>query len=134
MRKGIYFSLLAFTLCVFVACFASQTPGQVAKKNAEYLANGQYEKFIDGIAFDENASKEDIKEQKEMILSLLEKGKESIDGKDGLAKVDVISEVIAEDGNSAKVLLKQTYKNGDSEESGYDMVKKNGRWKMVIKK
>lgn len=135
MKKMIYFSLFVLTLGIFAACSSSEKPGEAAKKYAQYVADGKYDKFVDAIAYDENATAEQLKEQKQMLTALLEeKGKKSIDEKGGIAKVEIVSEVISADGNEAKVILKQTYGNGDTEDANYDMVKKDGTWKMVIKK
>lgn len=135
MKKVIYFSLFVLTLGIFAACSSSEKPGEAAKKYAQYIADGKYEKFIDAIAFDESAEPEKIKEQKDMLLALLqEKGLKSIEDKGGIKSIDIISEVIDAEGTTAKVKLQQTYGNGDTEEANYDMVKKNGTWKMVIKK
>jgi len=135
MKKVIYFSLFVFTLGIFTACSSSDRPGEAAKKYAQYIADGKFDEFMDGIAFDENATTEDIDEQKEMLLALLqEKGQKSIEAKEGLKKIDILSEVISEDGKNAKVMLQQTFGNGETETAGYDMIKKDGTWKMVIKK
>ena len=134
MKKVIYFSLFVFALGFLTAC-SSGSPAQAAKKYAEYMESGDYDKFVDGIAFSDTATEEEVKQQKEMILALLqEKGQKSMEEKGGLKKVEIISETISEDGNTAKVILKQTYGNGDTEDANYDMTKKDGRWKMVIKK
>lgn len=134
MKKMIYFGLFIFTLGLFASC-SSNKPGEAAKQYAQYVADGKYEKFVDGIVFDESATPEQIKEQKEMLLALIqEKGKKGIEDKGGLKKIEVISEVMSEDGNSAAVILQQTYGNGDTEDANYDMVKKDGTWKIKIKK
>ncbi len=122
------------SLGIFAAC-SSTTPGEAAKKYTQYVADGEYEKFVDAIAYDEKADEAAVKQQKEMILALLqEKGKKSIDEKEGITNIEIVSEEISEDGNEAKVSLKQTYGNGETEDANYDMVKKDGTWKMVVKK
>ena len=135
MRKVIYFSLFVLTLGIFASCSSSERPGEAAVKYAQYIADGKYDKFIDAIAFDEKATDEQVKEQKEMILAILEeKGQQSIEDKGGITKIDILSEVISADGNTANVILKNTYGNGETEDANYDMVKRSGTWKMVIKK
>lgn len=135
MKKIIYFSLCVLTLCAYAACASSDSPAKAAKVYAEYMKDGKYDKFADGLAFHENASADQIEQQKEMITSLLkEKGEKELAKQGGLKDIDIVSEEIAEDGLSAKVVLKQTYGNGDSEEATFDMVKRNGTWKMIVKK
>ncbi|MDR3118144.1 MAG: DUF4878 domain-containing protein [Mediterranea sp.] len=134
MKKMIYFSLLVLLPGLFAAC-SSAGPGEAAKKYAQYIADGQYGKFIDGIAFDENTTEEQVKEQKEMLAALLrEKGKKEIDKRGGLKRIEIVSEDISADGNEAEVVLKQTYGDGTTDDEDYEMVKKDGVWKMVVRK
>ncbi|KAA6309409.1 hypothetical protein EZS27_039090, partial [termite gut metagenome] len=76
MKKIIYFSLSLITLFTITACFSeTETPGAAAKKYAEYLASGDYEKFVDAITIESDQTPEQIKEEKDGLLSLLkEKG------------------------------------------------------------
>lgn len=70
-----------------------------------------------------------------MIVALLkEKGSKSIEEKGGIKKIEVLSETIASDKKTAQVVLKQTYGNGDAEDTNFDMVEQNGTWKIVMKK
>ncbi|KAA6336727.1 hypothetical protein EZS27_015131 [termite gut metagenome] len=134
MKKIIYFSLLLITLFTIAACFSeTETPGAAAKKYAEYLVSGDYEKFVDAIAIesDEDQAPEQIKETKDGILSLLkEKGAKAIEERGGIESTEVVSETISEDGKTAKVVIKQTYGNGEVEENDYNMVKEENTWKM----
>ena len=67
---------------------------EAAKKYAEYMESGDYDKFVDGIAFSDTATEEEVKQQKEMILALLqEKGQKSMEEKGGLKKVEIISDI-----------------------------------------
>lgn len=133
MKNVIYLSLLM--LCVLFASCSSKTPGAVAKKYMEYVKDGDYDKFADGIMYNETATKEDIEQSKTMIVALLkEKASKEIDKKGGIKEIEVVSEKVSEDGNSADVVLKTIYGNGSSEESDCKMVLKDGVWKMDIKK
>lgn len=136
MKHVIRFSLLTITLTLFVACFSSETPGKAALRYAGYIADNQLDKFIDGVVFDENDSDEEIKEKKEMLLIFLkEKGVNSIEEMGGIEQTKIISEVISADGNEAEVILEQTYKKYKaSKTTTFNMVKKNGKWKMVVSK
>jgi hypothetical protein len=137
MKKIIYFSLSLITLFTIAACFSkTETPGDAAKKYAGYIASGDYEKFVDAIAIEtEDQTSEQVKEVKDGLLSLLkEKGAKTIEEKGGIESTEVVSETILEDGTTAEVVIKQTYGNGEVEESNYDMVKEENIWKISLKK
>jgi hypothetical protein len=135
MKKGlIYLGLLFVTTLLLVACTAS-SPGETAKKYAGYIQKGEYEKFADAIAVDQKATPEDNKKNKEMVVALLkDKAGKTIEDKGGIKTIDILSETVSEDGNTAKVVLKQTYGNGDAEDSNFDLVKQDGTWKIVMDK
>ncbi|KAA6349666.1 hypothetical protein EZS27_002904 [termite gut metagenome] len=136
MKKIIYFSLSLITLFTIAACFSeTETPGAAAKKYAEYVVSGDYEKFVDAIAIDlgEDQTPEQVKDAKEGLLSFLkEKGAKAIEERGGIESTEVVSETISEDGKTAKVVIKQTYGNGEVEENDYNMVKEENTWKMTI--
>jgi hypothetical protein len=54
--------------------------------------------------------------------------------KKGLKDVQILEETISEDGNQANLKVKFVYGDGTEEESTQDMVKQDGKWKMVFKK
>lgn len=132
MKRAIYFSL--FTVCMFLisACSGgTSSPGEAAKTYMGYLADGKYEKFVDALAKkSENVSKEEFELQKKQAALMIEqKAGKSLKEKGGLKNIEIISEEIDEDGNSAEVALKLTYGNGDTNENDYKMVKQDGKWK-----
>ena len=136
MKKMLYLILAVMTIGGMVSCSSSSSsPGAAAKKYAEYLGSGEYDKFIDGIYFGENTSKEEIEQGKTMLKALLaDKGANALEEKGGLKSVEVASEEISEDGKSATVVLKQTYGDGSVEEDDSNMVLVNGKWLMEMDK
>lgn len=136
MKKVFYLSLMVMAMFVMAACSSSpSTPGDALKKYSEYLQKGDYEKFVDGLAFDESQDAAKIKEQKEALISMLkEKISKEYEKKGGIKDIEIISEQIAEDGNTAVVKTKYTYGNGETEEGDQQMVKKDGKWLMSIGK
>ena len=110
MKKVFYFSLMVMTMFLMTAC-SSSGPGDAMKKYGNYLIKGDYEKFVDGLAFDESVGAEKMKEQKDGLVSMLkEKVSKEYEKKDGLKSIEIISEEISEDGNSATVKIKQSEK------------------------
>ncbi|WP_246368578.1 DUF4878 domain-containing protein [Phocaeicola faecicola] len=63
-----------------------------------------------------------------------EKGAKTLDEKGGLKEIEIVSEEIAEDGNSAVVTFKQHYGDGSVKEDTQKMAKVDGKWLMDIGK
>jgi len=135
MKKVFYFSLMIMTMFVMAACSSSGGPGDAMKKYGNYLIKGNYEKFVDGLAFDQDATPDKLKEQKDGLVSMLkEKVSKEYEKMGGLKSIEVLSEEISEDGNTATVKIKQTYGNGETQEGSQTMVKRDGKWLMSVDK
>ena len=131
MKKVFFLSL--FSMCLFlVSCSGPSTPGEAAKQYYGYLADGKYDKFVDGFAFDEGIGKDELKAQKTVMVSVLkEKGEKALEMKKGIKNVEVLEEDIAEGGESAKVKIKINYGDETSNEEIMSLEKQDGTWKMV---
>lgn len=135
MKKVFYFGMLAIAILVMAACSSSNNPGDALKKYGQYLQNGNYENFVEGLAFDSNQDAGKVKEQKEALVSILkEKVSKEYEKKGGIKDIEILSEQIAEDGNTAVVKTRYTYGNGETEEEEQQMVKKDGKWLMSMNK
>lgn len=135
MKKVFYFGMLAIAILVMAACSSSNNPGDALKKYGQYLQNGDYENFVEGLAFDGNQDAGKVKEQKEALVSILkEKVSKEYEKKGGIKDIEILSEQIAEDGNTAVVKTRYTYGNGETEEEEQQMVKKDGKWLMSMNK
>lgn len=75
-------------------------------------------------------------EAKALIVSLCkEKAGPQIEAKGGLASAEVVEEVVAEDGNTAKATVKFVYGNGEEDTQNVDLVKNSeGDWKAAFNK
>ncbi len=128
--KRMMYGLLALVAIIVMAC-SSNTPGGAALKYYNDVKNGNYEAYVEGIAFKEEITAED----KEQFVTLMkEKADKEYKKKEGISKVEMLSEEMAEDGQTATVTMKITYGNGETEESDVAMVLKDGAWKMDMKK
>ena len=131
MKKVFYFSLMF----MMAACSSSSSPGDAMKKYSNYLIKGDYEKFVDGIALDDSETADKLKEQKAGFVALLrDKVGKEYEKMGGLKSIEILSEEISEDGNTATVKIKQTYGNGETQEGTQSMVKRDGKWLMSIDK
>ena len=125
MKKVLYFSLVLTVMLAMVSCSSStNSPGAAMKEYSKYLQKGDYVKFVDGLAFDDKQTPEQIKEQKEGLASMIkEKGMKEYEKKGGI-----------KDSNTAVVKTKTTFGNGETEEGDQKMVKKDGKWLMSLGK
>ena len=135
MKKLVLFRVIVVAMLAFVSCSSGgSTPADALKNYATALQDGKYEKFVDGINFS-NATPDQQKEAREGFVALVkEKGAKEFEKKGGFKGFEILSEEIAEDGNSAVVKFKQIYGNGEEEESEQKMVKVDGKWLMDIGK
>ena len=96
------------------------------------LAN---EEVVNGIAFPDKLTPEELQQAKEQWRALLEeKSAKTIEQQGGIASFEILSEEISEDGNSATVTYKQVFGNGTEDDGTQKMVKKEGKWLMDINK
>ena len=136
MKRMLSFGMCIIALVLMVSCSSSSaTPGAALKGYVEELKAGNYEKFVEGIAFKDDLAAEQTQEQKAMGTSLLQQktGKE-FEKQGGLNGIEILSEEIWEDGNSAVVTFKMIYGDGSEKEDSQNMVKKDGKWLMDINK
>lgn len=120
-------------MLAMVSCTPS-TPGTALKNYMSALSDKDYEKFIDGCNISE-ADSEKAKEIREGLIAMIqEKGSKTIEKKGGLKEVEIVSEEMAEDGNSAIVTYKQHYGDGSVKEDTQKMIKVDGKWLMDIGK
>ena len=133
MKKVFYFTMMVMAVFVMAACSSSpSTPGDALKKYSGYLQSGD---FLETLTFHNSQDAAKVKEQKEALVSMLkEKVSKEYEKKGGIKDIEILSEQVAEDGNTAVVKTKYTYGNGETEEGEQQMVKKDGKWLMSIGK
>lgn len=129
------FAIAATGLAVSSCSSGASSPGEAAKQYAGYLAEGKYDKFVDACYYPADTPSDELKEQRAGMKSLLtEKVDESLEENGGITSVEVLSETIAADGQSAYVELRYTYGNGETDDNDMDLVLHDGRWLMEINK
>ena len=123
MKQLIRLGLMLVVVLAMVSCTPS-TPGAALKNYMSALSDKDYEKFIDGCNISE-ADSDKAKEIREGLIAMIqEKG----------SKIEIVSEEMAEDGNSAIVTYKQHYGDGSVKEDTQKMIKVDGKWLMDIGK
>ena len=137
MRKAFYMLMIAAIGLVAVSCSGpsgSSDPGKAAKGYAQYLADGNYNKFVEYIDYSSDVTPEELAEAKAMIASLMEEKaapKEAARGK--VKNIVVVSQELLENGERASVQLRLTYNDNSTEDVTYKLVKREAGWRMEAK-
>jgi hypothetical protein len=107
----------------------------VAVKIYEEMAAGNYEAIPENYYFGTD-NEEDRQDQEQFLISLCrEKVAPQIKKEGGISDVEVLEEIISEDGDMAKVKLLVTYGFGHTEEESVKLVLTDeGEWKAVMDK
>ena len=133
MRKLAYLSMMLVAMFIMAAC-SDNKPSDALKSYITAFHNGDYEKFVDGINFT-NVDPEKMDEFKEGFTAMVkEKGENQAKQKGGIKDVEILSEEISEDGNTAVIKYKEIYGDGSEEEKEGKMIKVDGKWKMDMGK
>lgn len=114
---------------LFTSCSAD-TPGQVAKNFVGYMKSGDSKKMLACTEVDKDLDESSRKQTELAAAAMAEKAKSALEEKGGLKNVEVVSETIDEEGESAKVVLKLTYGDGTDDQNTYKLVKQDGKWKI----
>ena len=137
MKRVLYLSMMVAALFMMASCSSSSSdsPSKALNGYVDELKAGNYEKFVEGIVFKDGLSDEEIQSGKAMWVGLLQdKGAKEFEKRGGLKGIEIISEEISEDGNSAVVTFKQMFGDGTETEDTQNMVKKDGKWLMDVNK
>ena len=117
MKKTICSFIAMFAIMfAFICCGSSNTPTGVAENALKCIQKSDFKSFIDLINI-EGSNKEDIDQKKVQLEALLSgKMSKALEAKSGLKSWEILSEEISEDGNKAKVKVKQTWGDGTEED------------------
>ncbi len=135
MTSQLSFSRLCSVFGLFILSLACSsypsTPGETARLFTETFANGDIEGAVEMIAAMDQAKPE----EKKKLTDFLTKAHTDIQQRhQGVKSVEILKEEITDNGNRATVVLKINYNDGASDEDTHRLVKKDGRWKMVMAK
>lgn len=133
MKLMIRLGMMAIALLAMVSC-SSSTPSGALEDYMSALKDKNYEKFVDGINISKG-SPEEVEEARKGLVSIMEeKAGKILEKNGGIKSIEIISEEIAEDGNSAVVKFKQIYGDDTEKEDSQKMVKVDGKWLMDVGK
>ena len=84
MKKVFYFTMMVMAVFVMAACSSSpSTPGDALKKYSGYLQSGDYENFVEGLAFDDSQDAAKVKTKYTYGNGETEEGEQQMVKKDG---------------------------------------------------
>ncbi len=125
--------MLACVLC-FASCGGADTPTAVAEKSIQCLQDQDYKGYVDLLNVEAEEG-EDLAANKENAVALIQgKAAQFIEKRGGIKSYEVLSEEIAEDGNSAKVKMKVVYGDDKEDEQTVKLVKVDDEWKVDLGK
>ncbi len=136
--KRLSFILGLMAIVFIMASCSSNTPKGVAEKSMKCLIDKDYKGYVDLVYTkdDPKESPDEIKQQKEMLASLLkDKAEKEYKKNKGIASYEIVNEETSENGEKAKVKMKVTYGNGEVKDEEIELRKdKDGNWKLDMGK
>jgi len=123
--------LSVFVLFLAISCGGGgNSPGKTAEKAMVTAADADAEGLVKLVYIEEGEeiSDEDI----EQLQMMLDYGQKEIEKKEGLKKIEIITEEIAEDGNEAEVKMKMINGDESEDEETIKLIKQDGKWKVKM--
>ncbi len=137
MKKTLTLMAVLCAALLLASC-SSNTPSAVAERSVKCLMDGKYDEYADLLYVSDKDTDDPsrLKQEKEDFVQLLEaKYQETLKRTGGIDKYEIVSEEIAQDGETATVNISLTYKNGRTEDYTTRLRKDaNGDWKITLGK
>lgn len=127
--KKILTSLTVVLVFVMMSCGGGNTPGKVVEGAFMKIGEGDFAGAADMMAKEDGAL---TAEEHDKVVALLSLAKGQLEENEGIKAIEVLSEEIAEDGNSADIKYKIIYGNGEEEEDEAKVVLLDGEWKLLF--
>lgn len=128
MKRLITLSFLVIAVLSLISCSPS-SPGKALKGYLNDIKNENYESFMEGVYFHEGMDEQRKEKKRAQLLSIIkDKGSREYQNKGGVKSIEILSEKVWEDGETATVRFKQTYGNGEEIIEKQKMIKKDGKW------
>lgn len=132
MKKLLVLLFVCVSTLAFWSCASDNSPKGVAAKAIECIQDKDYTGYVDLMYFNKNTrEKPDFEEGKKQYATMLEgKVSKEFEKKEGIKSYEILSEEIAEDGESAVVKFKLEFGNGETKDSETMKMRKgeDGKW------
>lgn len=135
MKKLTVVMLCAIALVAFSSCKSKTKSASVAAKEyTDHLKNGNYDEFVEVIAFDNCVPAQEIPQHKAEASQVMKtKAHKAIQDKGGIKDTKIVKEEVASDGKNAEVIVEHIYNNGDVENVSYDLIlDEENNWKVKM--
>ncbi|MBD7959649.1 MULTISPECIES: DUF4878 domain-containing protein [Comamonas] len=113
------------------ACLGGSAPIDVIRDFYMAVAAGNADKATQYLAL-QQVSADEMRLVKAKVEMMVAQGKSVVDANNGLAKIDMLQEDMAADGNSAKVKVQVTFKNDKTKNESFTLLKEDGHWKIRL--
>lgn len=135
MKKVLGLLSLIAVMFVMMSCGGSNTPSGVTEKAFKCLKDKDYKGYADLINIKNTGERTEAEVRQELTGLLTEKVSKGIEKDGEIESYKVLSEEIAEDGNTAMVKMQVAYSKGKTEETDVKLVKtENGDWMLDMGK
>jgi len=138
MKKvsGIFMTIsLMFIIGLFSlsGCSSSgNNPGATVKKGIKLLYDKKYEAAVK--MYVKKDGEKLTEEEKAKLMGMMPMALKEKESKQGLKDVEIVEEIISDDGKTATVKYKMMYNNGDTDNESGELIKIDGEWYLVIGK
>ena len=123
--KSIFSYLLPLAALLLVGCSAGRNPSSAAKHFYSSIAEGEYAQALAATTISEDIDPE-------IYYAIMDKVNHSITERGGIKHIEVVSEIIAEDGLTAVVETLITYANGTEQREECDVILIDKDWKVDV--
>ncbi len=123
--KSIFSYLLPLVALLLVGCSIGRNPSSAAKHFYSSIAEGEYAQALAATTISEDIDPE-------IYYAIMDKVNHSITERGGIKHIEVVSEIIAEDGLTAVVETLITYANGTEQREECDVILIDKYWKVDV--
>ena len=123
--KSIFSYLLPLAALLLVGCSAGRNPSSAAKHFYSSIAEGEYAQALAATTISEDIDPE-------IYYAIMDKVNHSITERGGIKHIEVVSEIVAEDGLTAVVETLITYANGTEQREECDVILIDKEWKVDV--
>ncbi|MCD8102941.1 MAG: DUF4878 domain-containing protein [Alistipes sp.] len=135
MKKLFIPAILIMAVVAFTNCHDNKkrSASAAAREYSEHLRDGNYDHMVDRMVADNDFDGQEMRRDKRRYSDMLRNNVDDhVRRHGGIKKVDVVSENVAKDGNTANVVVRHHYNDGIAEDINYDLRKIDNEWKVKM--
>lgn len=113
------------------ACLGSASPFGVVKDFYAAVQAGNTDKALQYMALAQ-VSADEMRMVKPKVEMMVAQSNSVTEANGGMGSIELLEEKIAEDGQTARIHVKLTYKNGKTKEENFKLRQEDGNWKIIL--